>query len=139
MQSLKVVDYMNQHPVEFDVEMSVAQAVELLLAKQQTGGPVVDHNRCVVGFISERDCMEKMLASSYYREQVARVKDVMRTDVLTVRPFDSIIDLAQMMTGQKPKIYPVVDDLKKLIGTISRRDVLHAIDVQLHEGYKAVG
>ena len=30
MQSLKVVDYMNQHPVEFDVNMSVAQAVELL-------------------------------------------------------------------------------------------------------------
>ena len=44
----------------------------------------------------------------------------MRTDVLTVRPFDSIIDLAQMMTGQKPKFILWLMT-KKLIGTISRR------------------
>ena len=71
MQSLKVVDYMNQHPVEFDVNMSVAQAVELLLAKQQTGGPVVNHNRCVVVYLRTRR-MEDV--GVFYREQVARVR-----------------------------------------------------------------
>ena len=63
----------------------------------------------------------------------------MRTDVLSVKPQDSIIELAQLMIGQKPKIYPVIDDVGKLVGTIARRDVLYAMDVQLHDGYKAVG
>jgi CBS domain-containing protein len=138
MQSLKVVSYMNSHPVIFDGELSIAEAVEHLLEKQQTGGPVVDSAGKVIGFISERDCLEKMLTSSYYREQVARVKDVMRTDVLSVSAQDSIIEIAQMMVGQKPKVYPVVDESSKLIGTITRRDVLYAMDVQLHEGYKDV-
>lgn len=138
MQSLKVSEYMNNHPVEFEIEMSVAQAVELLLEEHQTGGPVVDKHGHVVGFISERDCLEAMLTSSYYREQVARVKDIMRPDVLVVHAYDSIIDLAQLMIGQKPKVYPVVNDNDLLVGTINRREVLYAIDVQLHDGYQKV-
>ena len=138
MHSLKVIDYMEQHPVVFDAELSIAQAVERLLKENQTGGPVVDSEGKVIGFLSERDCIEKMLASSYYREQVARVKDVMHREVLSVAAGDPIIELAQTMVGQKPKIYPVVDSDGKLVGTISRRNVLYAIDVQLHDGYQAV-
>ena len=34
----------------------------------------------------------------------------MRKEVLAVGPDTSILDLAEMMMGQKPKIYPVVEE-----------------------------
>ena len=40
------------------------------------------------------------------------------------------------MLGEKPKIYPVLDDDGLLLGVIGRTDILNAIDVQLRDGYK---
>ncbi|WP_026375048.1 CBS domain-containing protein [Aestuariibacter salexigens] len=139
MESLRVVDYMNHRPVTFHLEMPVAEAVERLLQSHQTGGPAVDNKNKVVGFVSEQDCLRQMMESSYYREQVARVKDIMHDSVLTVKPYSSVLELAQQMLDQRPKIYPVVDDDGYLVGTITRSAVLNAIDIQLRDGYKRVG
>jgi CBS-domain-containing membrane protein len=117
--------------------MPVAEAVERLLDGKQTGGPVIDTHNKVIGFLSEQDCLVQMIESSYYREQVALVKDIMRTEVLAIKPYTSVIELAQQMTTAKPKVYPVVDDDGYLLGTINRSNLLHAIDLQLHDGYKS--
>lgn len=139
MESLKVSDYMNPRPVTFSRDMTVALAVERLLQAHQTGGPVINEHRKLVGFLSEQDCLTKMLESSYYREQVARVAEIMRTEVLSIKPYMSIIELAQQMLHEKPKVYPVVDDDGYLLGSITRSQVLHAMDIQLHAGYKRAG
>ena len=136
MESLKVSDHMNLRPVTFTSDMPVAEAVERLLLAKQMGGPVIDAQNKVIGFLSEQDCLVQMIESSYYREQVAHVKDIMRTEVLSIKPYTSIIELAQQMTTAKPKIYPVVDDDGYLLGTINRSALLHALDLQLHDGYK---
>lgn len=136
MESLSVSDYMNTRPVTFNSEMTVAEAVEKLLHSRQTGGPVVDQQNKVIGFVSEQDCMVRMIESSYYREQVARVKDVMRTEVISIKPYMSVIELAERMNINKPKVYPIVDDDGNLLGTINRTAVLYAIDKQLHDGYR---
>lgn len=139
MESLQVSDYMSQRPVTFSTEMPVAEAVEKLLHSHQTGGPVVDEKRQLVGFLSEQDCLKQMIESSYYREQVARVKDIMVKDALSVKPYASVLEVAQQMISEKPKVYPVVDDDGVLLGSISRAQVLNAIDVQLQDGYKHAG
>jgi CBS domain-containing protein len=136
MESLKVSDHMNQRPVTFTSNMTVAEAVERLLQTKQTGGPVIDTHNKVIGFLSEQDCLVQMIESSYYREQVAHVKDIMKIDVLSIKPYTSVIDLAQKMMIEKPKVYPVVDDDGYLLGTINRSALLHAIDLQLHDGYR---
>ncbi|MGQ8364240.1 CBS domain-containing protein [Glaciecola sp. 1036] len=135
MESLKISDYMNKRPAKFTLEMSVAEAVEKLLDTHQTGGPVVTEQGQLVGFLSEQDCLTRMLESSYYRQQVARVKDIMKTEVLSVNSYDSVLELAQRMLGEKPKVYPVIDEEGFLQGTINRTDVLRAIDIQLRDGY----
>jgi CBS-domain-containing membrane protein len=129
---------MNRRAVSFTTEMPVAEAVERLLSANQAGGPVLDQRNKVVGFLSERDCIEQMITSSYYREQVARVKDIMATDVLCVKSYDSILEVAQRLISDKPKVYPVIDDDGYFEGTINRSNVLHAIDVHFRDGYKAV-
>ena len=43
MKSIRVEDYMNKHPVTFDINMTVAEASEKLIHSPQNGGPVVDN------------------------------------------------------------------------------------------------
>lgn len=126
---------MNQRPVTFTSDMTVAEAVEKLLQSRQTGGPVIDDKNKVIGFLSEQDCLVRMIESSYYREQVAHVKDIMRTEVISVKPYLSVIELTQRMLVDKPKVYPIVDDDGYLLGTINRSALLNAIDLQLQAGY----
>ena len=139
MESLNVCDHMNIRPVTFNTEMTVAEAVERLLQSRQTGGPVIDGQNKVIGFLSEQDCLVRMIESSYYREQVAQVKDVMRSEVISVKPYLSVIELAQRMLTEKPKVYPIVDDDGYLLGTINRSALLNAIDLQLRDGYRKTG
>lgn len=138
MDLLKVADYMHRHPVTFTVDMPVELAVDRLIKGRQTGGPVVDNDNKIIGFISEQDCLARMLMSTYHDQQSARVAEVMNIGVLTVKPYDGIIDLAQMMLKTKPKLYPVVDDDGYLMGIITRSDVLAAIDKELHSHYRRV-
>ncbi len=136
MKSLVVSEYMQRHPTVLKPDMSIAAAVERLLSVKQIGAPVVDDHGLLVGFASEQDFLRLLLESSYHCELVGKVSDVMRTEVLCCHPNDSMIELAERMTGQKPKIYPVLED-GKLVGLITRRDVLSAADEHLHACYKA--
>ena len=80
------------------------------------------------------------LATIYPRarlfSRVAQVAEFMRQDVLTVKPQDGIIEVAQQMLLAKPKIYPVVDDAGHLVGIIHRRDVLRCIEAQMRSCFK---
>lgn len=131
MASLKVEEYMNQYPVTFTANMAVAEASLRFLKTKQIGGPVIDNNGKLIGFLSENDVLAKMLDTIYYKEHDAVVKDLMSEDVLTMKPYDSVIELGQMMLKNKPKVYPVIDDSGNLLGTICRNDVLRAIDQHL--------
>lgn len=117
---------MNYYPVTFSANMSVEEASLRFLKTTQIGGPVVDDKGLVLGFISEGDVLEKMLESIYFNENVAIVRDIMSTQVLSVKPYESIIELGQTMIKAKPKVYPVIDDDGKLLGSISRNEVLQA-------------
>lgn len=135
MKSLKVSDYMTKRAVTFSVEMTIAEAVEKILLTDQSGGPVLDETKKVIGFLSEQDCITQMLESTYYREQVARVGDIMNAEVMSVKPYDALFELAQKMALTRPRIYPVIDDDGILEGTITRHQVMKAIDKHLHEAY----
>ena len=136
MDHLTVADQMNRHPVVFDCQMTLQAAVDRLSTAKQTAGPVIDDKKQVVGFLSEQDCLQRMLLSSYHDEGSCYVKDIMRADVICVKPYTTVVDLAQKMLADKPTVYPVVDDDGVLLGVITRTDVLRAIDQELHSHYR---
>ena len=138
MNSLEVKEYMNHYPVTFTPEMVVEEAALRFLKTKQIGGPVIDKNNKLIGFLSESDVLSKMIETIYYNEHIADVASLMHKEVLTVKPYDSVIELGQQMLKNKPKVYPVVDDNGNLLGTISRNDVLRAIDLHLRSGYPKV-
>lgn len=132
MENLQILHCMSGKSIFFKKEMPIETAVSKLLASKEIGGPVLDDRGHVIGWLSEQDCLAKMLEASYYCELVALVEDVMVNTPITVKATMSIIDLAQMMLSAKPKIYPVVDENNKFIGLIARKDVLAGMSKQLN-------
>jgi len=137
MESLQVKDYMNVYPVTFTPEMVIEEASLRFLKTKQIGGPVIDTQKKLIGFLSESDVLAKMIESIYHNEHIADVADLMRKEVLSVKPYDSVIELGQTMLKDKPKVYPVVDDDGNLLGTICRNDVLKALDQHLRSAFVA--
>ncbi|MGY0219533.1 CBS domain-containing protein [Endozoicomonadaceae bacterium StTr2] len=105
---------------------SLQQTIRHLLDNRLTGAPVVDGDERVVGFVSEQDCIRQALTSSYHCDLNVIVDDVMSTNVLAVHADDTIVTLAQRMSEDKPKTYPVLKD-NRLVGVIPRRAVLQAL------------
>jgi len=61
MESLKAKDYMQSRPITFTADMMVQAAVEKFLNSHQLGGPVVDGQGHLIGWISEQDCIAVLL------------------------------------------------------------------------------
>ncbi|GAB7219776.1 CBS domain-containing protein [Vibrio breoganii] len=135
MQSLKVKDYMNHQAVTFTPGMSLSAALEKVLHSAHVGGPVINEQEEVVGFLSEQDLLDKLIKVSYHCQDTHIVSDCMYKEVLSVTPETSIIDLASMMQVGKPKVYPVIDS-GKLVGIISRSDVLKAVGASIDLCFK---
>jgi len=135
MDALKVKDFMDQRAVKFTPEMSLTAALDKVISSGHMGGPVVNEDDEVIGFISEQDLLEKLVKVSYHCQDTHIVSDCMYKEVLSVTPETGIIELASMMKVGKPKVYPVVSD-NKLVGIISRGDVLKAIGQSLDDCFK---
>ncbi|MBJ7398717.1 CBS domain-containing protein [Mycolicibacterium sp.] len=76
----------------------------------------------VVGIVSERDVVRKL--HEYGSELLGRsVGDIMSVDVLTCRPEDPIDDLAALMTNNRVRHVPVLDN-GQLAGIVSIGDVV---------------
>ncbi|CAH8193576.1 MULTISPECIES: CBS domain-containing protein [Vibrio] len=135
MQSLKVKDYMTLQAVTFKPEMSLTAALDKVIRSDHLGGPVINDQEQVIGFLSEQDLLDKLVKVSYFCQDTHLVSDCMHPDVLSVGPDTSIIELADMMKVGKPKVYPVIDQ-GKLVGIITRRDVLRALGKNLDSCFK---
>ncbi|MDV7103052.1 CBS domain-containing protein [Vibrio sp. TH_r3] len=135
METLKVKDYMVHQAVKFSPEMSLSAALDKVMKSQHLGGPVVDSDGHVIGFLSEQDLLSNLMKVAYTSQETHIVGDCMYKEVLSVSPELGIFELADMMKVGKPKVYPVVSN-GKLLGIITRRDVLKAIGKALQTSFK---
>jgi predicted transcriptional regulator len=131
LKNLRVKQFMTGKTIAFSKEMNLQTAVDKLLASPLIGGPVVDDAGHVVGWLSEQDCLAKIMEASYYSDHSALVEDVMSAMPLSISASLSIVDLAQKMINEKPKMYPVLDENDVYIGLITRKSVLAAMRTQL--------
>jgi CBS domain-containing protein len=121
-----VRDIMTKKLVTFREETNIMVAIETLLKYKISGAPVVDKEGTVVGILSEIDTMSTLTRSLYHREWGGYVRDFMSTEVTSVSPEIGIVDLAEFFRKNHFRRLPVIDH-GKLVGQVSRRDVLRAI------------
>ena len=129
MISLDVRDYMATELLVLDPDTELLTATHALIERDVSGAPVVDQAGRMVGILTERDCMQAALQAEYYGVRGGQVKDHMSTDVKSVSPDDSILTIAKMFIEGSYNRYPVLED-GRLVGQISRRDVMRALGAQ---------
>ena len=127
MKSVKVKDFMTRKLVTFGVKTNVVEAMDAFLQNKISGAPVLDDDGKLVGILSEVDLLHVIIQDSYYDESVGIVGDYMASPVETVDVNEDIYSVAQMFVKQRRRRYPVVSD-GKLVGQISRRDILRAAE-----------
>ena len=125
--------YMSKSLITLRPNMDVLQAVHLLVEHKISGAPVLDDHGNIVGMLTERDCMEVVLKASYHGELGGQVEQYMSRVVRTVDVDSSLLDLAQMFVNSPYRRYPVMDG-NRLVGIISRRDMLRAVQDLAHQG-----
>jgi CBS domain-containing protein len=120
------------------------QVIELLLGHLFKAVPVVDDERHVIGIITEEDLLEKVempahlavvgrLEQEDLREILAQIRQeknaqhIMSQPVSTVDEDDALGHVAQQMVERNFTRLPVVDAEKRLVGMVSRLDILRAV------------
>ena len=120
-------DYMSANLITFTPDTDILAAINQLIEKRISGAPVVDRQGNLVGVLSEKDCLRVALQASYHGESAGSVAEYMQGEVKTVDAEASIADVATMFLRDDYRRYPVMRD-NRLVGQISRRDVLRALE-----------
>jgi CBS domain-containing protein len=106
--------------------MDVYFAIGLLLKNNISGAPVIDNDNNLCGILSEKDCLRIFANGSFYDMPGGSVSQFMTDVVLTVEATSDLFSVADKFLKHNFRRMPVVKG-KKLVGQISRRDVLRAI------------
>ena len=103
---------------------SVFEAISLMAEKNIGALPVLEGDR-LVGMISERDYARKVILLGRGSRETA-VSEIMTRNLRTVRLDDSVQECMQLMTENRFRHLPVVQE-DKLIGLISIGDCVNWI------------
>lgn len=121
-----VRDYMSTALVVLSPEQDVLRAMRLLLDHRISGAPVVDGQGNLLGLLTQRDCLAVAFQTGYHGDAAGKVSDYMTSDVETVRADTSLVEVIGRFYRSPHRRFPVMDR-NRLVGIISRRDVLRAV------------
>lgn len=125
--SVKVVDYMARNPVTFTPATPLYEAMSRMLEVGISGAPVVSDTGQLLGVLSEIDFLAAMLKGSYHGQLEGTVADVMTVGAQSVTTETDIYEVSEIFLRDKRRRLTVLDAEDRLVGQISRRDVLRAI------------
>lgn len=115
MKHMKVGGLMTDDVVSAVPTMSFREVAKSLAEHEISGVPVVDDDDHVVGVVSESDLLAR-------HELTAR--DLMTTPAVTVHAEETVADAARLMVRRGVERLPVVDEEERLVGIVTRRDLL---------------
>lgn len=150
----KVSAYMTADPVTISPTATVEEAVKLMEEKGISGLPVVDDAGALVGILSEGDLLVRespmkpplfmtFLGSVIYFESPSQfhqhikkslgmlVQDLMTSKLIVTSPEAKLSEASDVMLRKKVNRLPVVDENQKLVGILTRHDLVHALKSNL--------
>lgn len=154
---IQVKDAMERNVIKFHADDKISDVAQKLRDNKISGAPIVDDDNQVIGIISEGDIMRLLevhsprlnlilpspldvielpirmkheldeIAEDMNRAASVLIGEIMTKEVFTMNEEDDISDAAQFMDTHSINRLPVVDDEGKLIGIITRGDLISAM------------
>lgn len=122
---LKAKDIMTTDVVSVTKETPIYEAMELLIENEITGMPVVDDEMCLVGVITEKDCLRLFHADEDEKNKI--VRHFMTQPAVHYNENDSLRTICDFMMINYFRRIPVTDKEGKVVGILSRPDVIKYI------------
>ena len=164
-ETVKVKDIMTKDVIFFDPDDSLEAVTRLFEQYKYDGFPVINKEKKLLGIVTAYDMVSQSYAThlpsvinileninnnkagnNNLREQFdrvgeIRVRDMMNTDPLVIGPDVRIEDLAkEFLEHHRVNPIPVIDSDKKLLGVVSRFDIVKFFDIgYLHKMLKESG
>ena len=120
-------DYMTREVILLSPTTRVHDALRLLLANDISGAPVVDERGEVAGMLTGRDVIGAIFHASYHKDLGGPVEAYMSRDVQTVDAETDVMAVIELFKKSRFRRFPVLAGTR-LVGVISRRDVMRAIE-----------
>jgi CBS domain-containing protein len=137
---------MTSNVISVTPDMTVREVARIFVDNRISGAPVLDPDGHVAGMISEGDLLRRSEigteerprtswldlwsasheARDYIKTHAVKVRDVMTTDVLTVKPDTSLGEVASILETRRIKRVPVTD-AGRLVGIVSRANLVQAL------------
>ncbi|WP_319185877.1 CBS domain-containing protein [Streptomyces sp. ID05-18] len=115
MRHLRVGDLMTDEVVTVECATPSAEVAGLLARHAINGVPVVGEDDHVVGLVSASDLLSRPAST---------VGRMMSFPAVTVYAEQTVAEAARLMTRRGCERLPVVDDEERLVGMVTRRDLL---------------
>ncbi|GHG48389.1 CBS domain-containing protein [Streptomyces platensis] len=120
MRHRTVADLMTPEAVVVQRGTPFKEIARLLDEYDITAVPVLDENDQPVGVVSEADLLRRQIA----KLGATTAEAIMTSPAVVARPGWSVVEAAKTMEKKRVKRLPVVDDSGRLIGVISRSDLV---------------
>ena len=114
-------------------DTTLKHAAKVLAELRISSLPVLDDKGRLCGVVSEADLIREafvpdprahLIPHDEERTSQRCVDEVMTPHAITVHPYTDIADVADLMTSSGVKCLPVIDDDRRLVGVVSRSDLV---------------
>ncbi len=128
-----VHDVMTREPASVLADVHLKDAATVLAERSISVLPVVDADGRICGVVSEADLIRGTFASDARAHLLPTqrpsrpavlVSEVMTSPATTVHESTDVAEVAELMTTHSLKSLPVVDDAQRVVGMISRSDLI---------------
>ena len=110
----------------FGPDSTVSEIADMMDLQDIGAVPVVNENNLLMGVVSERDIVRKLVKNGRDSDLVT-AKDIMTSKVITVTKQTSQAYAFQLMKSNNIRHLPIIDEHQKLINFISHRDLVDSI------------
>jgi len=147
---MKIKEVMSKDVITVSTGDPVEKCAKLLQEHDISGLPVLDDDGKVVGMVTEGDLIRrasrvkapnyleilggliylgspKKFVDELQRAMALEAGRLMSKDVITVSPEEKVEKAATLMVEKSINRLPVVDDQERLVGIISRRDIMNCL------------
>jgi CIC family chloride channel protein len=128
LKSIIVKDVMNPNVETVPERLSLGEVAQRISKSKYNSFPVLDDRGALTGILSFRDYHDVVFDENLRDLVVA--KDLATPDLVTVSLDENLFDALEKITLKDFSILPVVspDDASRLVGVLSRRDIIGAYD-----------
>ncbi len=122
---MKISEVMTRNVETITPDQPVSEAAGFMLSADTGSIPVIENDK-LVGMITDRDIAVRGVANG--RGPDTAVRDLMTSDVVSVRDSDDVSEAAARMSEAQVRRVPVIDNDDRLCGIVSLGDLSRQTD-----------